>query len=106
MKSKRDGRWRGVTTNTRTTFLVGATAGVAVAAVFYLVFSLVDISVLSDEIVSGITLLGVGFAIGGYLAQWKGHRSPMTYFVFGLGIGIVLVAFIGAGAGVSPYIGS
>ena len=90
----------------RNLFLYGTAVGLAVAASVYYIFSFVVLSGISDAAVSGITLLGIGFAAGGYLVRWRGDTSGTTYFVIGVGIGIIIVSCVGAGAGVSPYIGS
>ena len=87
-------------------FLLGALLGFAVAAFIYYLFSSVIQSALSNAAVSGVTLLGIGFALGGYLMRWRGDNSRGTYFVMGGGVVIVVVAFAGAGVGVSPYIPS
>jgi hypothetical protein len=85
-------------------FLLGATIGLAVAAVVYGVFFFIVNSPYSNPIISGVTLMGIAFALGGYVIRWRGDRSREVYFMLGVGIGIVVVGFIGAGAGVEPYI--
>lgn len=87
-------------------FLVGAVVGFVAAAFVYYLFSLVVVSALSNAAISGVTLVGIAFALGGYVMRWRGDLSESNYFVMGIGVGIVVVAFVGAGAGVSPYIGS
>lgn len=91
--------------NTRA-FLVGASLGLLLSAVVYYVFSFVVTSPISDIVVSGTTLLGIGFSAGGYFFHWRGDNSMATFFVTGFGAGIILVAFLGAGAGLSPFINS
>ncbi|HKT21092.1 MAG TPA: hypothetical protein VJR06_00515 [Nitrososphaerales archaeon] len=84
-------------------FLLGTAVGVVVSAVVYGVFSFV-VAPYSDAVVSGVTLIGFGLAIGGYFLRWRGDRSRELYFLMGAGIGILVVAFLSAGAGVSPFI--
>lgn len=90
----------------RNTFLMGVVIGLVVASLVYSVFLFAIPSALSDAIVSGTTLVGIGCALGGYFVQWRGDRSASTYLILGFGIGVVVIGFVGAGAGVSPYIGS
>ena len=85
-------------------FLTGAAVGLAVASFVYGVFFFFVNSPLSDPIISGVTLIGIGLALGGYTLRWRGDRSKEVYFLMGVGVGIVVVGFIGAGAGVDPYI--
>jgi hypothetical protein len=85
-------------------FLLGAAIGLAVASVVYGVFFFFVNSPYSDAIISGVTLIGIGMALGGYIMRWRGDRSKEVYFVMGVGVGIVVIGFIGAGAGVEPYI--
>jgi hypothetical protein len=85
--------------NGKNTFLFGTGAGIAIAAVIYFVFNFVLLYTVSEIVLSGLTFLGIGLAAGGYFSHWKGDRSFTTFFVLGLGIGIVLVSFIGAGYG-------
>jgi VIT1/CCC1 family predicted Fe2+/Mn2+ transporter len=87
---------------TKSSFLWGAVLGFVVAAAVYYVFYFVVPSPVSNLLVSGVTLVGIGLAIGGYYTQWKGDRSPSTYFLLGFGAGIIVVAFVGVGSGVSP----
>lgn len=87
-----------------TTLLLGATVGLVLAALVYYVFTYV--LPYGYGLVSGVTLVGLGLSAGGYVIIWRGERSLITYFLTGLGIGIIIVAFVGAGSGVSPYIGS
>lgn len=54
-----------------TVFLVGAAAGLAVTGVAYGVFSFV-VYLYADAIVSGVTLIGVGLALGCYFLRWRG----------------------------------
>lgn len=86
-------------------FLTGTVAGLFVAGAVYGVFSFV-VSPYADAVVSGVTLIGFGLALGGYLLRWRGDKSRELYFLLGVGIGIVVVAFLSAGAGVSPFIPS
>lgn len=86
-------------------FLLGALAGLAVAGTVYGVFSFV-FSPYADSAVSGVTLIGFGLALGGYFLRWRGDKSKELYFLLGVGVGIVVVAFLSAGAGVSPFIPS
>ena len=92
--------------NGKSSFILGAVAGLITASLVYFAFLFVIPSALSDAIVSGVTLIGIGSAIGGFYVQWRGDHSTTSYLVLGFGAGIVIVAFLGAGAGVSPYIGS
>ena len=85
-------------------FLSGAAIGLAVASVVYGVFFFIINAPYSDPIISGITLIGIALALGGYIIRWRGDRSREVYFLMGVGIGIVVVGFIGAGSGVDPYI--
>lgn len=87
-------------------FLVGASFGLFISGVVYYVFSFLVTSPISDVVVSGTTLLGIGFSAGGYFFHWRGDNSMATFFVTGAGVGIILVAFLGAGAGLSPFINS
>jgi hypothetical protein len=87
-------------------FLLGTVLGLGVSGVVYYLFGFVVDSAASYAIISGVTLLGFGLAIGGYLVYWRGDRSFTTYFLTGLGIGILIVAFIGAGNGTNPLYGS
>lgn len=77
----------------------------AVAGVVYGFFSLVFFP-FADSVVSGVTLVGFGLALGGYFLRWRGERSREVYFLMGVGIGIAVVAFLSAGAGVNPFIPS
>jgi hypothetical protein len=86
-------------------FLLGAVVGLAISGGIYGVFSFVT-APYADAIVSGVTLMGFGLALGGYFLRWRGDRSRELYFLLGVGIGIVVVAFLSAGAGVSPFIPS
>ena len=86
-------------------FLLGVIVGLALAGAVYGVFYSIA-SLYADAIVSGVTLVGIGLAIGGYVLRWRGDRSRELYLLMGVGIGIVVVAFLGAGTGVSPYIPS
>lgn len=86
-------------------FLLGGVIGFCVAAVAYGVFYFVA-SPYSGAVKSGVTLIGICLALGGYVMRWRGDRSRGLYFLLGVGAGIVIVGFIGAGAGVSPYIPS
>jgi hypothetical protein len=88
-----------VAVNAKNTFVLGVLLGIAISGAFYFLFSFIVLYAFSDLVLSGVTLLGIGFAGGGYFAHWKGDRSFTTYFVLGLGVGIVLVSFIGAGYG-------
>ena len=88
-----------------TIFLIGTVAGAALAAVAYAMNS-VSVSPYAVAAVSGVTLIGFGLALGGYILRWRGDKSKELYFMMGVGIGIVVVAFLSAGAGVSPYIPS
>ncbi|MDE1852964.1 MAG: hypothetical protein KGI38_04350 [Thaumarchaeota archaeon] len=87
-----------------TSLLLGAAIGLVLAATVYYLFTF--ILPYGYGVVSGITLVGLGLSVGGYVVIWRGERSLITYFLTGLGIGIIIVAFVGAGSGVSPYIGS
>jgi hypothetical protein len=88
-----------------TVFLTGAAIGLAIASAVYGVFFFVLMnSPLSDPVISGVTLVGIGLALGGYILRWRGDRSKEVFFLMGVGVGIVVVGFIGAGAGVDPYI--
>lgn len=84
-------------------FLSGSAVGLAVASTIYGVFYFVS-SPYADAMVSGVTLIGIGLALGGYVMRWRGDRSREVYFMLGIGVGIVVVSFIGAGTGVDPYI--
>jgi ABC-type uncharacterized transport system permease subunit len=90
--------------NARNTFLLGTVVGMGVSGAVYSLFSFFVAYAFSNQVVSGVTLIGFGTSIGGYLAHWRGDRSLTTYFLLGLGIGIILVGFVGAGAGTSPLI--
>jgi hypothetical protein len=83
-------------------FLLGAGAGIVIAGIVYAAFATV-VSPFADALVSGVTLMGFGLAIGGYLMRWRGDKSRELYFLMGVGIGILVVAFLTAGASVSPY---
>ena len=85
-------------------FLAGAVIGLAIASVIYGVFFFIINAPYSDPFISGITLIGIGLALGGYILRWRGDRSREVYFLMGVGVGIVVVGFVGAGAGVDPYI--
>lgn len=85
-------------------FLTGAVIGLTAASVIYGVFFFFINAPYSDPIISGITLIGLGLSLGGYILRWRGDRSREVYFLMGIGVGIVVVGFIGAGAGVDPYI--
>lgn len=86
----------------RNSFTIGSVMGAAVASVIYYVFTFGIRYQFANLALSGVTLFGFGAAIGGYYTIWKGDRSPSTYFILGIGAGIVVVAFIGAGSGLSP----
>ncbi|MDE1858116.1 MAG: hypothetical protein KGI26_03500 [Thaumarchaeota archaeon] len=86
-------------------FMLGVLIGLAVSGTAYGVFSFAT-SPYADAFVSGVTLMGFGLALGGYFLRWRGDKSKELYFLMGAGIGIVIVAFLNAGAGVSPYIPS
>ena len=89
-----------------TSFLLGSAIGLAAASAIYYVFTFAVSFAYSNLVISGITLPGIGLAVGGYYMHWKGDNSPGSYFILGLGVGIVIVAFIGAGNGTSPAIGT
>jgi hypothetical protein len=101
LKVEKIGRTRGISLNAWNTFILGALVGIGVSGTVYFLFTYV-ISEFSDLFISGVTLLGFGFAIGGYVANWKGDRSLTNYFILGLGIGILVVGFLGAGNATSP----
>lgn len=87
---------------TRSSFLVGSAIGLAISSVIYYYFTFAVRYAFANLVISGITLIGLGAAIGGYYTVWKGDHSPSTYFILGFGAGVVVVAFIGAGSGLSP----
>lgn len=87
---------------TKSSFLIGSVAGLVLAGAIYYVFTFVVFYAYGNLMLSGITLFGFGSAIGGYYTVWKGDKSPLTYFILGFGAGVVVVAFIGAGSGLSP----
>lgn len=86
-----------------TLFLIGAALGLGIASVVYGVFFFIN-TPYSDPVISGVTLVGIGLAVGGYIMRWRGDSSREVYFLMGVGVGVVVVGFIGAGAGVDPYI--
>jgi hypothetical protein len=85
--------------NGKSTFLLGTGIGIGVAAVIFFLFVYILLYPFSNLVLSGVTFLGIGLAAGGYFSHWKGDRSFTTFFILGLGIGITLVSFIGAGYG-------
>lgn len=90
--------------NSQARFVLGSVGGLVIAGVLVGLFSTVFAeSPFADAVISGLTLLGMGLAIGGYLAHHRGYHSPTFDFVFGFGIGLVIVAFFGAGSGTLTF---
>jgi hypothetical protein len=101
LKVEKVAAWRPLPLNAWRSFILGAVLGLGVSGTVYYTFTYV-ISEYSDVFISGVTLLGFGLAIGGYLANWRGDRSMANYFIMGLGVGILVVGFLGAGSATSP----
>ena len=86
--------------NQQTRFIIGTILGFAVSGSALFVFSTILAgSLISDAVLSGFTFLGIGLSVLGYLEHRKGSTSLLSDLVFGFGMGIVVVSFIGAGYG-------
>jgi len=78
----------------------GAVSGLALAGIALIIFSGTTIPpLLSDGIFSGLTFAGIGLAVYGYYVNTKSRSTTLTDFLLGFGIGLILVAFLGAGNG-------
>lgn len=87
--------------NRRLRFIVGVVLGLVVAGVIQLIFSFGPLSSLpvGSLLAGSMTILGLIFAGAGYVAHVRNDNSITSDLLLGFGIGLVLVAFIGAGNG-------
>jgi hypothetical protein len=73
--------------------------GVVIGAILVSIFSAFDPTWVGDAILSGMTYGGFAFIIFGFLYKKNGAKNFIADFFLGVGIGLILVWFIGAGNG-------
>ncbi len=87
--------------NRRLRFIVGVVLGFVVAGFVQLIFSFDTLSSLpvGSMLAGSMTILGLILAGSGYVAHERNDNSIVSDLLLGFGIGLILVAFIGAGNG-------
>lgn len=88
-------------------FILGLITGVTIGAILILIFSGINVSQsdqlsLASVVLSGMTYSGFALVLFGYLYKRGGAKNFMADFLLGVGIGIILVWFVGAGNGSIP----
>ncbi|MHB8567687.1 MAG: hypothetical protein ACYC7D_01170 [Nitrososphaerales archaeon] len=86
--------------NRQLRFVIGAAIGLIIAGFALAVFATIySQSPVATTILSGMTFLGIGLAVGGYLLDREGYTSSWFDFIFGFGVGVMLVSFFGTMSG-------
>lgn len=81
-------------------FVIGAAIGLILAGILLALFATIySTSSIADAVLSGMTFLGIGLSVIGYLIQRRSTISPAMDFIFGFGIGVVIVSFFGTISG-------
>lgn len=81
-------------------FVIGAAIGLILAGILLALFATIySTSSIADTVLSGMTFLGIGLSVIGYFAQRRKIISPAMDFIFGFGIGVVIVSFFGTVSG-------
>jgi hypothetical protein len=81
-------------------FILGLIVGVSLGSVVIFVFSGSIMSSLVESIfLSFVTYGGFALILGGYFYKKNGQKTFASDFALGMGIGMIMVWFVGAGNG-------
>ncbi len=90
--------------NKQLRFIIGVAIGLVLSSVTVALLSSGQMSLtLANMAFSIMTFLGIALGAIGYVANARGNRSILADFIFGIGVGFVIVAFIGAGNGTLSF---
>lgn len=94
-RTKGDGRVASLSRQSR--FIVGAAIGLVLAGIVLALFATTYASSpFASAVLSGMTFLGLGVSAVGYLIHRGNYSSSGLFdFVFGFGVGVMIVAFFG-----------
>jgi hypothetical protein len=90
---------RKILTNRAYRFILSLGVGAAIGASLLATFSTFSPSWLGSIVLSGMTYSGFAFILFGFFYKKNGVQNFTGDFLLGLGVGLIVVWFIGAGNG-------
>ena len=77
--------------------------GAFIGSLLIIVFSAFNPQWIGDTVLSSMTYFGFGVTLFGWFYKRNGEKNFTADFLLGLGIGLLVVWFVGAGNGTLTY---